>query len=57
MPGHADHGPLLERLGQHKRGRAWLDITRLSDIDTGVLVQLIRAGRADRGNRWSVTAD
>jgi hypothetical protein len=57
MPGYADHGPLLERLGKHKRGKACLNITRLSDVDTGVLAELIRAGLEDLGKRWPVTAD
>ena len=35
---------LLSRLGPHKRGAACLYVKRLSDVDEGVLVELMRAG-------------
>ncbi len=54
MPGYADHGPILARLGKHKLGKSCLYVTRLADIDTGVLAELIRAGLADLGARWPV---
>ena len=56
MPGYAACGAALARLGKHKRGKACLDLTRLSDVDTGVLAQRIRAGLDDPGKRRPVTA-
>jgi hypothetical protein len=54
MPGYADFGPLLERLGKHKKGKSCLYVTKLSDIDTGVLEELIRAGLKDLAGHWPV---
>jgi hypothetical protein len=34
---------LLEKLGKHKTGKGCLYVKRLSDVDTGVLEQLVRA--------------
>jgi hypothetical protein len=56
MPGYADFGPILARLGKHKIGKSCLTINKLADIDLDVLEQLIRAGLADLGNRWPVSA-
>lgn len=47
MPGYADFGPLLKRLGKHKSGRACLYINKLADVDEGVLAEVIRAGLDD----------
>jgi hypothetical protein len=41
---------LLSRLGRHKMGKSCLYLRRLSDIDKGVLEQLI-VGSVDRVNR------
>jgi hypothetical protein len=42
------HGPeaaeLLSRLGKHKTGAGCLYVTKLEDVDQGVLIELIRAG-------------
>lgn len=37
-------GPLLEKLGKHKRGASCLYVNKLADIDRGVLAQLAREG-------------
>lgn len=54
MPGYADLQPILDRLGKHKRGKACLHVTRLADIDTCVLADLIRAGLDDLRKRHEV---
>jgi hypothetical protein len=38
-----NHEELLPRLGKHKAGKGCLYLKRLSDVDTGVLEQLIAA--------------
>jgi hypothetical protein len=54
MPGYGDFGPILERLGQHKLGKACLYLGRLDKVDLGALADLIRAGLDDLGSRWPV---
>lgn len=54
MPGYADFGDILARLGKHKLGKSCLYINKLSDIDESVLEDLIRAGLDDLGTRWPV---
>ena len=56
MPGYADFGDILERLGKHKIGKSCLYVNKLADIDEDVLVDLIKAGLKDLGGRWSVQA-
>lgn len=41
MQGFSEHGDLMERLGRYKTGRSCLYIKRLSDVDLGVLEELI----------------
>lgn len=54
MPGYADFGDILDRLGKHKIGKACLYVNKLADIDTAVLRELIRAGLDDLDARWPV---
>lgn len=54
LPGYADFGPLLERLGKHRKGKSCLYLNKLADIDTDVLRELIRAGLQDLGSRWTI---
>lgn len=54
MPGYADFGAILDRLGKHKIGKSCLYINKLEDVDLEVLKQLIRAGLEDLGTRWPV---
>jgi len=54
MPGYADYGPILERLGKHKTGKSCLYVTRLSEVDLDVLAELIQAGLDDLGRKWPV---
>ena len=41
MSGFREHGELLERLGPHRTGRSCLYVKRLSDVDLGVLEELV----------------
>jgi hypothetical protein len=54
LPGYADFGAILDRLGPHRLGKACLYVRRLSAIDEGALRDLIRAGLEDLGRRWVV---
>ncbi len=54
MPGYADFGPILARLGKHKTGKSCLYVNKLDDIDMDVLGELIRAGLDDLATRWPV---
>lgn len=54
LPGHADFGPILARLGKHRTGKACLYLKRLSDADPQALKDLIRAGLSDLATRWTV---
>lgn len=54
MPGYADFGEILARLGPHRMGKSCLYLRRLSTTDESVLRQLIRAGLEDLGKRWSI---
>ena len=55
MPGYADFGDILARLGKHKLGKSCLYINKLADIDESVLEELIRAGLDDLATRWPVS--
>lgn len=54
MPGYADFGEILGRLGKHKIGKSCLYLNKLEDADLDVLAELIRAGLADLATRWPV---
>lgn len=54
MPGYADFGGLLSRLGKHKTGKSCLYVNKLADIDLQVLEELIAAGLRDLNSRWPV---
>lgn len=54
MPGYADFGSILDRLGKHRIGKSCLYVRRLSDIDTDVLRELILAGLDDLATYWEV---
>lgn len=54
LPGYADFGDLLRDLGPHRLGKSCLYIRRLADIDSDVLVRLIRAGLSDLSRLWPV---
>ena len=47
MPGYADFGDKLDRLGKHKIGKSCLYINKLADVDMDVLEEIVRAGLAD----------
>ncbi|WP_370399089.1 DUF1801 domain-containing protein [Sulfitobacter sp. JB4-11] len=54
MPGYADFGSILARLGKHTKGKACLYLNKLADADEAVLEELIRAGLEDLARRWHV---
>ena len=54
LPGYANFGAILARLGKHRMGKASLYLRHLDDADEGVLRELIAAGLADLKTRWPV---
>ena len=54
LPGYADFGDILGRLGKHRKGRSCLYLNTLADADEAALRDLIAAGLADLGRRWAV---
>ncbi|MBV0910992.1 DUF1801 domain-containing protein [Anianabacter salinae] len=54
LPGYADFGDILNRLGPHKAGKSCLYLTSLARVDEGALRELIAAGLADLARRWPV---
>ena len=54
MPGYADFGDVLARLGKHKLGKSCLYINKLADVDLDVVAEIIRAGLDDLGARQQV---
>ena len=54
LPGYADFGPILERLGPHRMGKSCLYLRRMDKVDMAALEDLIRAGLADLGQHWPV---
>ena len=56
MPGYADFGDILGRLGKHTKGKSCLYLNRLEDVDMNVLAELVRAGLEDLGRHWPVKA-
>ena len=56
LPGYANVGHLLERLGRHRIGKSCLYLRHLSDADEAVLRDLIVVGLDDLRSHWPVTA-
>ncbi|NJM81316.1 MAG: DUF1801 domain-containing protein [Tabrizicola sp.] len=54
LPGYADFGPILARLGPHRAGKSCLYLKSLSRVDETALRELIRAGLDDLSARWTV---
>lgn len=54
MPGYADFGDILDRIGKYKLGKSCFYFNKFADIDTDVLAELIRAGLDDLDKRWPV---
>ena len=55
VPGYQDYGHILDRLGKYKIGKSCLYITKLADVDMGVLEELVRAGLDDLAKKYPVT--
>lgn len=49
--GFDGYGEMLSQLGRHTTGKACLYLPRLSDVDTGVLRQIVREGFAHLNGR------
>ena len=54
LPGYADFGDYLDRLGKHTIGKSCLYFKKLEDIDLDVLAELIEAGLEDLGQKYPV---
>lgn len=54
LPGYADFGDYLDRLGKHTIGTSCLYFKKLEDIDLDVLAELIEAGLEDLGQKYPV---
>lgn len=54
LPGYADYGPVLNRLGKHSLGKSCLYLNKLDDIDLNVLAELITAGITDLAKKYPV---
>lgn len=52
MSGFAGEDTLMSRLGKHKTGKSCLYVKRLSDVDEGVLRELIDGSLAYMKNRY-----
>ena len=55
MPGFDAYDDLLARLGRHKTGKSCLYIKRLSDVDVGVLRELVAQSVALMRSRYPCT--
>lgn len=54
MPGYADHGAILQRLGPHRLGKSCLYVKRLAALNEVALREVIGAGLEDLRKRWLV---
>ncbi len=57
MPGYADYGAILDRLGKHRLGKACLYIKSIDRIDLTALEELIGTGLADLAKIYPVFPD
>ncbi|MFW6413160.1 MAG: DUF1801 domain-containing protein [Oceanicaulis sp.] len=54
LPGYADYGSILDRLGRHAAGKSCLYITTLDAVDLDVLAELIETGVRDLSAKYEV---
>ena len=54
LPGYTPFPSIMARLGRYRLGKACLYVPRLDNVDLSVLEELIRAGVADLGTRWTI---
>ena len=52
MPGYAEMGEMLDRLGKYRLGKSCLYVNKLADIDLDVLEEIILAGIEDVRARY-----
>ncbi len=55
MPGYQDLSGMLDRLGKHKTGKSCLYINKLSDVDPGVLEEIINLGLDYMRNKYKTS--
>jgi Domain of unknown function (DU1801) len=54
LPGYAEFGGILARLGPHRTGKSCLYLKRLAAVNEGVLRELIGAGLQDLARRSTI---
>jgi hypothetical protein len=54
LPGYADFGDILARLGPHRLGKSCLYLRHLAAVDESALRKLIRAGLQNLGKLWPI---
>ena len=54
MPGYADFGDILARLGPQQMGKSCRYITRLARVDLEGLAELVQAGLRNLATQWPV---
>ena len=52
MPGFADYGHLLEKLGKHKTSVSCIYFNKLTDIDSKILKQIVRRSITEMKKRY-----
>ncbi len=52
MPGFADFGELLAKLGKHRTGKSCLYLNKLDDVDVDVLEEILRESVAEMKRRY-----
>ena len=52
MPGFADFGELLAKLGKHRTGKSCLYLNKLDDVDVDVLEEILRESLAEMKRRY-----
>ena len=52
MPGFADFGELLAKLGKHRTGKSCLYLNKLDDVDVDVLKEILRESVAEMKRRY-----
>jgi hypothetical protein len=54
LPGYAELGDDLLRLGPHRLGKACLYLRRLQGIDLNVLSRIVQSGLVELSARWTI---
>ena len=54
MPGYADYGPLMQKMGPHTLGKSCLYLKNLDTVDFDILKKLIKTGLKDLAKKYPV---